>query len=332
MGLRHAIRRHERLLWSLHSLYALAAGVVVMWIGAHHFAVLRYVFAQIAFIWATSLILPWIDRRPSLGPRTRWWLRAIATYLNKDFYQQLLFFVLPMYFASATLTSWNVVFLALVAISAVMASIDVVYDHHVAARPTIAAAFFAFNLFACFNVALPVLWQIGNELAIWTSAALAITGFLTLRFPPADWRRPHVRRVAIAGCALVFVLVIWGRPLVPPAPLRVASVGFGTALSEHPLAMTQPVALLDPTWSGELYAMTSIVAPLGLHERVRHRWYQDGRMIYASPYYKVSGGRTEGYRLWTRDHVSVTAGSRIRVDVETEGGQLIGRAKIETGE
>lgn len=303
-----------------------------MWIGAHHFDVLRYVFAQIAFIWASSLVLPWIDRWPALGPRVRWWLRTIANYLNKDFYQQLLFFVLPIYFASATLDSWNIAFIALVALSAVLASIDLVYDRHLAVRPTVSAAFFAFNLFACLNVALPVLWRIGNGTAMWISAALAIAGFITLRLPPADWLSRRTGAAAAAGAILIGAVVIWGRPLVPPAPLRLAGTDFGTALAEHPLAITRPVSLLDPAWSGELYAMTSIVAPLGLHERVRHRWYQNGKLIYTSPYYLVDGGRTEGFRLWTRDHLTLEPGSVVRVDVETEGGQLIGRARIGTGD
>jgi hypothetical protein len=92
--------------------------------------------------------------------------------------------------------------------------------------------------------------------------------------------------------------------------------------------LTKPVSTLAPSWSGELYAVTPIVAPLGLHDRVRHRWYQDGSLIYTSPYYQIAGGRTAGYRLWTSDHVSLEPDSRIRVDVETESGQLIGRAKI----
>jgi hypothetical protein len=327
-----AVRRHERLLWFLHSLYALAAGIVVMWIGAHHYKVLRYVFGQIAFIWATSLLLPWIDGHAHLGDRPRWWIRAVANYLNKDFYQQLLFFVLPVYYASATLDSWNIAFVILLAASATLASLDLIYDRHLASRPALLAAFFAFNVFACVNVALPVIWRISNGTAMWASAALAVGGFVTLHFRPAEWRGLRAKAASLTGAALIGVLVFWGRPIVPPAPLRLSGAAFGTAMAARGPILAAPVSTLAPSWSGELYAVTPIVAPLGLHERVRHRWYQDGRLIYTSPYYQIAGGRTEGYRLWTSDHVSLDRASRVRVDVETESGQLIGRARIRTGD
>lgn len=322
------VRRHQRLLWSLHSLYALAAGIVVMWIGAHHYEVLRYVFAQIAFIWATSLLLPWIDEHAEFNDRVRWWIRSITNYLNKDFYQQLLFFVLPVYYGSATLDSWNIIFVGLLAVSAILASLDLVYDRHLAARPALIAGFFAFNLFACLNVALPIIWRISNGVAIWASAALAMAGFVTLRFRPAEWRRRRVRTATLAGAVLIGVMIVWGRPIVPPAPLRLSGPAFGTAMAARAPILTTAVSTLPPAWSGELYAVTPIVAPLGLDERVRHRWYQDGSLIYTSPYYQIAGGRTEGYRLWTSDHVSLAPDSSLRVDVETESGQLIGRARI----
>ena len=78
---------------------------------------------------------------------------------------------------------------------------------------------------------------------------------------------------------------------------------------------------------GRVYLMTNVAAPLGLEEAVRHRWFRDGTMFYASPFYGVTGGRVQGYRLWT----FATPGAdvhRVWVDVETAGGQLIGRVAI----
>ena len=328
MKLFDAIRRHERLLWWLHSLYALTAGIVVMWVGAHHFGFLRLVFVQIAFIWTTSLALPWIDGHARLGPRLRWWIRAAVTYLNKDFYQQLLFFVLPVYYASATAGSLNMLFVGILAASAVVSTFDVVYNDHLAVRPTLLAVFFAFNLFACLNVALPVLWSLSNGTAMWCSALLAVVGFATLRFRPSEWRRPRVLAIVAASALLMGALVFWGRALVPPAPLRLANATFGRAIRRRPLAITGPVDVLPADWSGRIYAMTAISAPLGLKERVRQCWYRDRRLIYQSPYYQILGGRQEGYRLWTSTMISAGSGDTLRVDVETEGGQLIGRAEL----
>ncbi|MDE3153543.1 MAG: DUF2914 domain-containing protein [Acidobacteriota bacterium] len=332
MTLRDALRRHGRLLWWLHSLYALAAGILVMWVGARHFGVLRFVFLQIAFIWITSLLLPWIDGRAGLGPRLRWWIRAAVNYLNKDFYQQLLFFVLPVYWASATWGSLNMIFIAILATSAVLSTFDVVYNDHLSVRPTLLAVFFAFNLFAGLNVTLPVLWSVSNGAAMWISACLALVGFATLRFRPSEWRRPRVLAIVTTGAIVLGALVVWGRGLVPPAPLRLAGTSFGRGLQRRPLAVAGPVAALPAGWTGRLYAITAISAPLGLEERVRQSWYRDGHLIYQSPFYRIVGGRQEGYRLWTSAVVSGQAAGPLRVDVETEGGQLIGRARLPAGE
>jgi len=331
MKLFDALRRHERLLWCLHSLYALLAGIAVMWFGARHFGFLRFVFVQIAFIWTSSQLLPIIDYQTRFGPRLRWWIRTVLNYLNKDFYQQLLFFVLPIYWASTTPDSLNVAFIVLLGVSAVLSTFDIVYDRHLAVRPTLLAVFFAFNLFACLNVALPVLWSIGNGTAMWGSGLLALVGFVTLRFRPPQWRRPRVLAVVALSGAIIAATILWGRPLIPPAPLRLADVTFGRAIQRRPLAIPQPISTLQANWSGRVYVLTSIWAPLGLKERVRQSWYRNGHLIFTSRYLEVTGGRTDGYRLWTSDRVTTAPGDTLRVDVQTEGGQLIGRANLRTG-
>ena len=48
--------------------------------------------------------------------------------------------------------------------------------------------------------------------------------------------------------------------------------------------LTGAVDTLPEGWSGRVYAVTAIYAPLGLHDRLQHRWYQDGRLVYASPF------------------------------------------------
>jgi hypothetical protein len=78
--------------------------------------------------------------------------------------------------------------------------------------------------------------------------------------------------------------------------------------------------------------VTPIKAPLGLKERVQHRWYKNGALVWASPFIEVTGGREQGFRLWTHYLFDVIEpGAELRVDVVTEGGQLIGRAYLPSG-
>jgi hypothetical protein len=324
------LRQHRALLWSIHSLWALAWGVAFIWLGARHFAWLRVAFLYISFIWVTSLVAPLISGAPQLSGRQRAVARGLVNYFNKSFYQQLLFFVLPIYAASVTWGSANMIFVAIVAASAVLSTLDLVYDDHLSVNPTLTAIFFGFNVFVCVNVALPVLWSIGHQTAIRTSAALALVGFATLRF---RWRHlASPRRVAslLATVAIVATAVEWARPIVPPAPLRLLSATFGVGIDRAQPAVTGALATLPLGFDGRVYGITAISAPLGLKDRVRHRWASGDRELYRSPYYTITGGRNEGFRLWTSALVAASPGDPQPLDlwVETEGGQIIGRARL----
>ena len=51
-------------MWGLHSLWALALGVVVMWAGARNYAWLRVTIFHLAFLWVASLFVPALVDRP----------------------------------------------------------------------------------------------------------------------------------------------------------------------------------------------------------------------------------------------------------------------------
>jgi hypothetical protein len=323
------LHRRETLLWWLHSAWALAFGVGVMWLGSRNFAWLRVTYAYIAFIWIASFALPRVLRHRRLPARWRHPLRLAVNYFVKNFYQQLLFFVLPVYWASTTIGARNMWFVVLVAVSAVLSTFDVVYDRHVSVKRTLTAAFFGFNLFACVAVVLPVLWSVSNATALRASAALTIVAMVTLAVEFSRLRNRAVQVAVVCSAALLIALVEFGRPFIPPAPLRVVRADFGGAIQRRPPVVPRTLDALPSGFTGRLYVVTAISAPLGLRDRVRHVWRIDGTEVQTSPYYEVTGGRTEGYRLWTVRTLDANATpSRIEVDVETEGGQLIGRATL----
>jgi hypothetical protein len=240
----------------------------------------------------------------------------------------MMFFVLPIYYASATLYSRNMIFVLLVGVSAVLSTLDVIYDRHLSVSRSLTAIFFAFNLFALINVMLPVLWSVSNTWTTRLSALLAAMAFLTLFHPLFRSKR---RRVALG----LLIAVLWlvaverGRAFIPPAPLRLASAEFGMGFQQETLSLESRVTEVATGRSVRLYGLTAIKAPLGLKENVQHRWYQNGKLIWASPFYNVTGGREEGFRLWTAcTFENITSATELRLDLETEGGQLIGRAAL----
>jgi hypothetical protein len=319
---------HKEKLWWLHSLYALAFGIGIMWLGTQKFAYLRITIFHLSFIWISSLFLPRVVKSPRLPARWAPKVRLLVNYFNKNFYQQMMFFVLPIYYASATLYSRNMIFVLFVGMSAFLSTLDVIYDRHLSVSRTLTAIFFAFNLFALINVMLPVLWSVSNTWTTRLSALISAMAFLTLFHPLS----PSKRRRWVLG---LLIAVAWlaaverGRGFIPPAPLRLASAEFGTAFQQETLSLDSKLTEVAAGPSAHLYGLTAIKAPLGLEERVQHRWYQNGQLIWASPYYNVTGGREEGFRLWTAcTFQKITPATELRLDVETEGGQLIGRAVL----
>jgi hypothetical protein len=323
------LHAHESLLWWLHSVWALAFGIGVMWLGARNFTYLRVAILHVSFIWATSLVLPFVLRSARLSPTWRGRVRLVVNYFNKNFYQQLLFFILPIYALSTTTDSVNVLTVVVLGTCAVLSTLDPIYDRHLSVRRLLTAALFACTVFGGVAAALPMLWGVPPETAVRVAGGAAAFGVMTLLITErrADWQRSwFVGGLMMLALAL---LVEYGRVVVPPTPLRLASSTFGTDIDRSGLVMRAPLDHLAPDHRGPVYVLTSIYAPLGLHDRVRHVWYVDGTPVWASRWYDVDGGRTEGYRLWTgRGTLPLTPGSRIHVDVETEGGQLIGRARL----
>jgi Family of unknown function (DUF5924) len=324
-------RRHQEKLWWLHSLYALLLGIGVMWLGKRNFAYVRVAVIHLSFIWLSSLILPKLLNHPRLAQRWASKLQLVVNFFNKNFYQQMLFFVLPIYYASTTLGSLNVVFVMLVGLSALLSTLDLIYDRHLSVRRNLAAGFFAFNLFALINVMLPILWSVSNTQTTRIGGVLAFAGFLSLAYPTSQ---SIIRRIAcVLGIGFIILGVVeLGRAFIPPAPLSLASAEFGTAFDRESLQMVSPLTKLNSTGPLRLDGLTAIKAPLGLREKLQHRWYENGKLICPSPFYNVVGGRDEGFRLWTGCAFSnIPPRAELRLDIETEGGQLVGQAKLKAG-
>jgi hypothetical protein len=208
----------------------------------------------------------------------------------------------------------------------------VFYDRHLSVRRGLLAVFFAFNLFACINVMLPVVWNFKNSFALRLSALLALAGFISFIFTLRGLKTRGRLRLILAAALLLAGVTEIGRPLVPPAPLRLLECGFSLGMDPLAKGLGERLRELPPGGPARIYALTSIEAPLGLKDRVCHRWYLNGELAYASPFIRLSGGRKSGFRLWTfRTLKRIPPGSLLRVDVRTEAGQLIGRCRIRAG-
>jgi Family of unknown function (DUF5924)/Protein of unknown function (DUF2914) len=312
------------------SIFSLALGLAALFVFRRGLPHVGWIVGYLLLLWLLFVLIT--ELRAPLIERGQGLVLTVADYTIQTLYHNLLLFVLPAYYAAATLDSSNVVFPALVATGALVTALDPIYRRLVHPRPWLNHALLAFSVFAALNVALPL---VGAQpiLALEGSAVLA-----ALALAPAfrrqvafGWLRAHA--LALAAAALAVVLVWFGRGLVPPAPLFLAR-----AVAAHGVAELEPVepveggmvpAAIVLEW-GELAAYTAVYAPAGVRQPIAHVWWRDrerlARVALPTP---VMGGRREGFRTYSRfTDLKPPVAGRYRVDVVTASGQLIGRLRF----
>jgi hypothetical protein len=321
------LHERETLLWWCHSCWSFLFGIGVMILGAKKPTYARIVVFHIGFIWATSLLLPLLGRLPRLTPVWAERVRLLVNYFNKNFYQQLLFFVIPIYYASTTFPSRNMFFLALLVFSAILSTLDVVYDRYLSVFWPLTAIFLAFNAFASINVMLLVLFALRNDVALYLSIIPAAAIFVSMLYRFGQLRGQTLWMVTAATASFLIFFIHLSVSLIPPAMVSLGEASFGVSVVSR--RVLHPLSKLPPRYHGRLVAMTPIKAPFGLKAKVRHAWYLDGKLVFLSKEHEFQGGRKEGYRYWSP--LTIREGwepEKIRVDLETSFGQLIGRATL----
>ena len=331
-GLSRVVRfaaRHQAVFWTLHSLWALGWGVAFLLVGAARPHLVRWGLVSVGAVWLTSLALPAFLAAPFVRAGRREAARRLVLWGQKWLLQGLAFFLLPLYHRSATYPSRQVVFMALLAAAALAATIDVVYDEVVARSRPLLGLFLAFVAFATANVTLPMAFRVGGLWNLGASGVAATAVFVSFVAEREEGRALRSLGRAAAVGAVFLLLVTLGRPVVPPAPLRLVAVRFGTSLAPGGLDVARPLEALSPAAAARLVAVAAVQAPAGLAEGVRHVWSVDGRVVFESRSIGITGGRRRGFRSVTAVTLrDLAPGARVRLEVLTAHGQLIGRAEL----
>ena len=312
------------------SIVSLALGLAALFVFRRGLPHVGWIVGYLLLLWLLFVLVT--ELRAPLTERGQRLVVTVADYTIQTLYHNLLLFVLPAYYAAATLDSPNAVFPALVGAGALITAIDPLYRRVVHPRPWLNHALFGFSIFAALNVALPL---IGTQpiLALEGSAVLAALGLAPAfrREWAFGWLRAHA--LALVAAALAVVLVWFGRGLVPPAPLFLARAVAARAVAElEPVEAVERGVVAAATvleW-GELAVYTAVYAPAGVRQPIAHVWWRDrqrlARVVLPTP---VMGGRREGFRTHSRfTDLKPPVAGRYRVDVVTASGQLIGRLRF----
>lgn len=311
--------------WGI-SIASLALGLAILFVFRRGLPHVGWIVGYLLLLWLVFAVLA--EMRAPLEERRQGLLVGAAEYTIQTLYHNLLLFVLPAYWASATLASPNGPFVAGVAAAALVTAVDPLYRVLARDHRWIQHAFLGFSIFAALNVALPLV-GVRPGAALLGSAALA-----GLALAPAFRDRGRIgwpRALALAVIvALLGVVLVWaGRSLVPPAPLfladKQAARDVQDLIPQDPIAGSVPAATVAE-WGGGLAAYTAVHAPSGLREPIEHVWWKDGQVIARVPLSPVLGGRAEGFRTWSRkSDLGTPLPAAYAVDVRTASGQLIGR-------
>lgn len=315
--------------WGI-SILSFIGGLMTLFVFRRELTNIRWFVGSILLIWILFAVLT--QARQALetrGGRLRLVVTA-ADYLIQSLYHGVLLFLLPVYWASTTLTSVNAWFLVLIVIQAILATFDPWYHVVVHPRPWTRYIFFLTAIFGGLNLALPLVGvppHLALAGAAWTSVVALTPSVCRAR----GWRWfSGLQTMAVAG-VLLAVLVWWGRAVLPPVPLFLAqkTMAWAVAGGDTLEPVTGTIRAEDVRQRG-LIAYTAIYAPAGLKQSVRHVWRREGQVVDDVRLSPVHGGRREGFRTHSRKtSFPADPSGRWVVDVVTGSDQLLGRLRFQ---
>ncbi|MBR58207.1 MAG: hypothetical protein CMH54_09320 [Myxococcales bacterium] len=339
------LEKHGRKLWWLHSFWALVWGMLFMVLAGKGYSYSRFLLISVCIVWVVIVLLfrfvgSGEDRRvDTKGQKVRFYA---MTYVLKNLYQGMLFFLLPYYWQSSTVGTPNFYFVVFLASCALVSTLDIVFDNYLMKWKTIASGFYVFTLFACLNVALPSI--LPDIASIWTlllAGVLSMAAFLLMHFP-ARLLREKVYISWLVAIILVWLTSIYMvRKWIPPVPMYLTHAAVGPALvtgetveEEKGMVLEMEVKALHRTvMDRDLFAITEVVAPGGLGEKLRHRWrqlgpngatYGAGTVVLPTEKRGVVRVQSKLPIAKVKEHGEDTTGRWI-VDVLTGDGRLVGR-------
>ena len=342
---RRFLRDHGRKLWWLHSAYALAIGTGVVIFAQKGFEHARWLAVSLGFAWLLVVLLFRVfgsggELRVLDGTDEKTRVRFyVMTYVLKNLYQGMLFFLLPFYWKSTTLDARNAWFVVLLGACAVLSTLDIVFDRVLMRWRWLASIFHCITLFGCINLVIPALFPDTRTLySLLGAAGGAVIGFWTLHVSRRVLSKPAYIGVFIVSLAAGVGGVYEARAAIPPVPMYVSTGAVGPKqLADGRLAMK--VTELHPSVIQEIYAVTDVVVPGGKGDRLHHVWFHQGIAVHSAAE-DTSAVQTPGVPKGVVRLRSSLTGSDLPknlvgkgwVDVETEDGQLVGRTEFEVVE
>ena len=319
--------KYARLLWALHSAWALISGIAVLVLAHNRYGFVRWVVLFIALTWISTLFFSRSLNGDSGAAR---FAHTVISYLTRVMYQETLFFLIPFYFYSATFRSWNFFYVVILAAFAVLSCFDVLFDRLLREHRWFAIGFFAFVSLSALQFFLPLVLRMHIDLGEYLAAAISFVAALALagrREDLLDRRRLAFSALALAG---VLIGVLLFRPLLPPVPLRLTRLRFAGVLNPRTLDTRADFDREIPASElqrGRIYAVATVFSPERIPAAMQIRFLQDHKVLRASRIVNLTA-RPGGFRIW--DSLLLPdppTSDTYRVEIWT-GRQLLGKRDV----
>lgn len=336
-GIRGLIAKYGRLLWWLHSAYALALGVGVMFFAQKGLTHARWLPITLGLLWIILLVFfRWYGAgRSQSVPDGQGKLRFyVMTYVLKNLYQGMLFFLLPFYWRSAVFGSTSQWFVALLGVCALLSTLDVVFDRVLMKWKIAASAFYFLTLFCCLNLVIPAsLPNVSSLVTLVAAAVISALAFWTMHIPVRFLGRPAVVALLVVWTAGSLAGAYFGRRYVPPVAMYVASGAVGPSLLDDGRLSIEATRIHASLVGERLHAVTEVSIPGGKGDRLVHVWRKDDVVVQRSNDVDPEPiGHVGRVRLSSALDPENCPDDRVghwRVDVETTEGQVVGRIEFE---
>lgn len=283
-------KRLGRKIWWLHSGFALTFGVGVMLFARHGLAYADKLLLALSLSW----LLMFVALRFIVGPTNRpldekllrRGLRLGTNYIIKQLYQQMFFFLVPLYASSATwsLASSNWWLAPLLLVCAVASTMDLVFDNVIMERRWLAAAMYGLAMFGLLNVAVPLVFGLDHAHGLILAALATPPSVALLTFSVRSviaWQGALATVAATGG--LLLAVMAWPQ-VIPPAPLAMpeTTVGSGTHGSHE--CMPASAHVIRRSRLDGLRCGSWLVEPGGVKDAIVHDWYHRGtRVAHLTP-------------------------------------------------